>query len=167
MKHILPLLAISMLMSLSTTSMAQTTDDGLGAQGRVVGETIFATIASGDRDAFHTGDLEVFRASVFGGMDYNGDHRVTHEEFSQWDPGFAAIAQELGRSEAYVTASKIVFAFWDRDGSGELVEPEMRFAMTADFRRADLDDDGLLSREEFIQSFPIMVAMRAAIRPDL
>lgn len=167
MKHIPPLLAISMLMGLSTPSLAETTEDALGIESRVVGETIFATIASGGRDAFHLGDLEVFRASVFGGMDYDGDNRVTHEEFSQWDPGFAAIAEEVGRFDAYLTASKIVFAFWDRDGSGELAEPEMRFAMTADFRRADLDDDGLLTREEFIQSFPIMVAMRAAIRPDL
>lgn len=43
-------------------------------------------------------------------------------------------------------ASIIVYAFWGRNGSGELVEPEMRFAMTADFRRAVLDDDGLLHR---------------------
>ena len=50
---------------------------------------------------------------------------------------------------------------------GELTEQEMRFAMTMDFRRADLDDDGLLELEEFIQGFPIMVAMRAALRSDL
>ena len=40
-------------------------------------------------------------------------------------------------------------------------------AMSADFRRADLDEDALLTETEFLQGFPIIVAMRAAIRPDL
>lgn len=39
--------------------------------------------------------------------------------------------------------------------------------MNADFRRADLDDDGVLLQQEFIQGFAVIVAMRAAIRPDL
>jgi len=39
--------------------------------------------------------------------------------------------------------------------------------MSHDFRRADLDGDALLTQAEFIGGFPIMVAMRAAIRPDL
>lgn len=141
--------------------------DATGAEGRVVGETIFASMDTAGRGTIHMGDLEQFRKSVFAGMDYNDDAKVTYEEFSGWDPGFAGVAEAVGRGDAYLTASKIVFAIWDRNGNGELTEPEMRLAMTADFRRADLDDDALLSRDEFIQGFLIMVAMRAAIRPDL
>ncbi len=113
------------------------------------------------------GDVEQFRDSVFEGMDYDSNGKVTYDEFSAWDPGFAFVANEVGRAEAYTTASKIVFAFWDRNGNGELTAREMRFAMSADFRRADLDDDAFLTQDEFINGFPIMVAMRAAIRPDL
>ena len=137
------------------------------AEGRAVGETIFVTMDQTGRGAIHMGDLEEFRDSVFAGMDYDGDGRVTYEEFASWDPGFARVAQETGRADAYVTASRIVFAFWDRNADGALTAREMRFAMSSDFRRADVDDDGLLTQEEFIQGFPIMVAMRAAIRPDL
>lgn len=138
-----------------------------GAEGRAVAETIFASMDTPNRGTINMGDIEGFRDSAFAGMDYNDDRKVTYAEFSAWDPGFARIAAELGRAEAYTTASKIIFAFWDRDGDGDLTEREMRTAMAADFRRADLDDDALLTRAEFIGGFPIMVAMRAAIRPDL
>ncbi len=141
--------------------------DADGRDGRIVGETIFATIDTTQRGAIHAGDMEGFRDAVFAGMDTNGDRRVPYSEFVAWDPGFARIAEATGRMASYETASRVVFAFWDRDGSGELTEQEMRFAMTMDFRRADLDDDGLLELEEFIQGFPIMVAMRAALRSDL
>lgn len=140
--------------------------EGPGTEGRKVGETIFASIDTSGRGSIHTGDLEQFRASVFSGMDYDDDGRVTYAEFAGWDPGFADIAEQDGRSDAYTTASKVVFAFWDRNGDGNMTETEMRFAMNADFRRADTDDDGLLTRDEFLQGFPIMIAMRAALSPN-
>lgn len=157
------------MMKAVATTLLLTTGPVLaqGTEGRALGEVIFASIDTTNRGAIHAGDMEAFRDSVFAGMDTNGDRRVPFEEFSAWDPGFAAIAQAEGRLDNYTTASRVVFAFWDRDGDGALTEPEMRFAMTHDFRRADLDNDTLLTQEEFIQGFPIMVAMRAAIRPDL
>lgn len=139
----------------------------LGIEGRYIGETIFEGMASGPDGTVHAGDLEAFRGSAFAGMDSDQNGRVTYREFASWDPGFARVAEDVGRMDAYTTASKIVFAFWDRDGDAELTEREMRIAMAADFRRADLDGDALLTKDEFIGGFPIMVAMRAAIRPDL
>lgn len=143
------------------------TNDVSDVEGRAVGETIFSSIDTSTRGMIHLGDLEEFRASVFAGMDFNDNGNVTYEEFSVWDPGFAPIAENVGRGDAYTTASKIVFAFWDLNGDGDLTQREMRLAMNADFRRADLSNDGLLTQDEFIGGFPIMVAMRAAIRPDL
>ncbi|MGJ3265498.1 MAG: hypothetical protein ACFE0R_19945 [Salinarimonas sp.] len=154
------------LVSIPAAALAQDVAEP-GAKGRTVGETIFSTMAAEGREAIHAGDLERFRDSVFVGMDHDEDGVVTYPEFAAWDPGFAIVAEEVGRSDAYTTASKIVFAVWDRDGDGGLTAPEMRFAMAADFRRADLDDNALLTRDEFIQGFLVMVAMRAAIRPDL
>lgn len=124
-------------------------------------------MVSGGRETVDMGDIEQFRASSFAAMDDNGDGEVTYAEFASWDPGFARIAEAQGRGDAYVTASKIVYAFWDRDGDDSLNEREYRIAMSHDFRRADLDGDALLTEAEFIGGFPIMVAMRAAIRPDL
>ena len=156
----------ALIISVPLTTHAQDAND-LGVEGRYVGETIFESMDAAGRGKVHMGEIEQFRESVFAGMDYDGNGKVTYEEFASWDPGFVFVAEDLGRKEAYTTASKIVFAFWDRNGNGALTEREMRFAMTSDFRRADLDDDALLTKEEFINGFPIMVAMRAAIRPDL
>jgi len=148
------------------TALAQDSKD-LGIEGLYVGETLFQSMDASGRGKIHLGDIEAFRASAFSGMDSDDSKTVTYEEFSAWDPGFVFVAEDVGRKEAYTTASKIVFAFWDHNGNSALTEPEMRLAMASDFRRADLDDDALLTKEEFINGFPIMVAMRAAIRPDL
>jgi hypothetical protein len=151
------------------TIMAQSNDTvnaELGIEGRAVGETIFNSMDANGRGTIHMGDIEEYRASVFSGMDYDTNGKVTYTEFSSWDPGFARVAEAEGRSDAYTTASKIIFAFWDRNGDGDLTQPEMRRALSSDVRRADLDNDGLLTRMEFIQEFPLMVAMRAAIRSD-
>lgn len=161
-----PPLPIALFVMAPAALLAQGAGE-LGLDGRAVGETLFETMDRTGSGAIHLGDIEAFRGSVFAGMDYDGNAKVTYDEFAAWDPGFALVAAEIGRKDAYTTASKIVFAFWDRNGNGELTEPEMRFAMTSDFRRADLDDDALLTQREFIDGFPIMVAMRAAIRPDL
>jgi len=135
--------------------------------GREVAEQTFAAIDEQGRGYIHMGDMERFRAGMFAGMDYDNDLKVTFEEFSAWDTGFGEVAEAEGRPEAFITATKIVFSFWDRNADFVLTDGEMRFSVNADFQRADIDGDGLLSREEFLQSFGIIVAMRAAIRPDI
>jgi Ca2+-binding EF-hand superfamily protein len=159
--------ALTIAIGLTICGQTQTALAADKPAGRLAAEMTFASIDTTDKGYIHQGDLEGFRSSVFAGMDYDDTGRVSYPEFAAWDPGFSSIAAEEGKSDAYVTASKIVFAFWDRNGDGEINDPEMRFAMNADFRRADLNDDGVLSQQEFIQGFAVIVAMRAAIRPDL
>jgi Ca2+-binding EF-hand superfamily protein len=156
-------LAFSALALLS----AQATANADKTEGRLTAELTFASIDRSGKGYVHQGDLERFRDEVFVSMDSDDNSRLTYSEFATWDPGFSAIAAADGKSDAYVTATKIVFAFWDRDGDGVLTVPEMRFAMASDFRRADLNDDAVLSENEFLMGFAVIVAMRAAIRPDL
>lgn len=161
-------LPLSLFLAMASGAVAQTPPaDEPGIEGRRVAETIFVSMDPSSRGYVTMGEIEQFRDSAFLGMDYDGDGRVIYDEFASWDPGFARVADGLGRGEAYVTASKIIFALWDRDGDGELTAREFRIAMSHDFRRADLDDDARLTLDEFIAGFPIIVAMRAAIRPDL
>lgn len=141
--------------------------DNHKTEGRLTSEITFSAIDRHANGYIHQGDLEAFRSDVFSSMDYDDNNRLTYEEFAAWDPGFSVLAEEKGKSDAYVTATKIVFAFWDRDGDGEITESEMRHAMNADFRRADIDDDAVLTEDEFLNGFIVIVAMKAAIRPDL
>lgn len=158
---------LAIAIGISTCAFAQAVTEADKPAGRLTAELTFSSIDTAEKGFIHQGDLEEFRSVVFSSMDYDDSSKLTYQEFSAWDPGFSSIAEEEGKSEAYTTATKIVFAFWDRNGDGEITEAEMRFAMNADFRRADLDDNGVLSQTEFIQGFAVIVAMRAAIRPDL
>lgn len=159
--------ALTIAIGTMTCALAPIANAADKPTGRFTAELTFDAIDTAGKGYIHQGDLEEFRSNVFSSMDYDDSGKLTYQEFTAWDPGFSSIAEEDGKSEAYTTATKIVFAFWDRDGNGEINEAEMRFAMNADFRRADLDDNGTLSQSEFIGGFAVIVAMRAAIRPDL
>ena len=83
-----------------------------------------------------------------------------------WDFGYSVLAEELGKGLAYRTAMKIVFAVQDRDGNGEISRIEWRKAGLRDFRRADLNDDAVLTKEEFLNGFLVTTAIKAALKPE-
>ncbi len=55
--------------------------------------------------------------------------------------------------------------FWDLDGDGEVTARENRKARAADFLRADLNNDAILDKNEFINGFSVFVALKAALKP--
>ncbi|MEP0519361.1 MAG: hypothetical protein ABJO09_02235 [Hyphomicrobiales bacterium] len=155
--------SIVALAILTSPSLAETAK----TEGRETAELTFASIDRNSQGFIHQGDLEAFRSDVFASMDGDDNGRLTYPEFSAWDPGFSEIAAKENKSDAFVTATKIIFSIWDRNADDQITVSEMRFAMTADFRRADVNDDAVLSQDEFLKNFAIIVAMRAAVRPDL
>lgn len=96
-------------------------------------------------------------------MDYSEDKVVDFTEFSDWDFGFNFIAQDVGQEHAYLAAQKIIFAVWDRDGDRTINRREYRKAMIWDFNHADINDDALLTKDEFLDGYIIIKAYRAAI----
>ena len=96
-------------------------------------------------------------------MDSDDDGNITPSEFKEWDFGFNFIAEDEGQQRAYDTAQKVLFAFWDRDGNGEISKSEYHKAMIADFRSADINDDAFLSEDEFLTGYVVVRAYRAAI----
>lgn len=160
-------LRVSMMSCLLAAGLSLSATAEPGIEGRALAETLFDSMDDTDQGRINAGQVQAFRASVFAGMDHDGDGAVGFDEFAGWDPGFGRIAADLGRGDAFTTALRVVHAFWDRDGDGTLTDREMHFALSHDMRRADLDEDGFLTREEFLRGFPVIVAMRAAIRPDL
>lgn len=142
-----------------STSFAQETD------GRRLAELAFSSLDTADRGFIDQGEYSNFGGDVFTSMDGNEDNKLSLGEFASWDYGMLPLAQEAGREAAYETALRVVFAFWDRNGNGEITRTEHRQVLSADFRRADADNDALLTKDEFTSGFSLMVALRAAINP--
>src|SRR3712207_1349753 len=54
-------------------------------------------------------ELNAFAVLVFVSTDADADGRVSLEKFLAWDPGFASVARERGKVEAFEAAKREVF----------------------------------------------------------
>jgi Ca2+-binding EF-hand superfamily protein len=136
-------------------------------EGRRLADLAFSSLDTADRGDIDQGEFSNFGSDVFLSMDGDENGSLSLKEFMSWDYGMSGVAEERGRVEAYETALRIVFAFWDRDGDGNVSRTEHRQSLNFDFQRADTDNDTLLSQEEFTSGFSVMVALRAALDPNL
>lgn len=134
-------------------------------EGKRLAELTFESVEGSDKGYLDQGDMERMRGLIFQSMDGDGDKKLSLAEYLSWDFGFASLAEETNRALAYETALKVVFSFHDRDGDGAITETEHRKSIMADFRRADLDDDAILTKGEFLGGFSVLVAVRSALKP--
>ncbi|MBL1436031.1 MAG: signal transduction protein [Rhodobacteraceae bacterium] len=136
-------------------------------EGRMLAELSFETVDENGNGFVDMGESHDFGLSVFDSMDADEDELLSEAEFLGWGYGFHNIATERDKEQAYRTAMRVVFSFWDRDHDGQITRTEHRLAANNDFRRADLNNDALLSKEEFFGGFSVMVATRIALAPDV
>lgn len=123
----------------------------------------FNTIDTTDRGFVDWGQFYGHAENIFVSMDSDDNGLLEQSEFLFWDYGMNAVAEELDRVAAYDAALRVVFAFWDRDGDGTISKREHRKALQADFDRADLNENAVLSENEFLSGFTVMLAIRAAL----
>jgi len=147
---------------LGATSVAAVAEEKMSV--KQIEEMGFAAIDTGNRGSLNTGAITAYMNLVFASMDSNDDKKVTIEEYMDWDLGASLIAEEAGKKDLYTAAKKIIFFYRDGDGDGSLTETEYRNSILRDFRRADRNGDGLLSKEEFSQQFTEIAALRAALK---
>lgn len=105
-------------------------------------------------------------SNIFVSMDSDDSGALSLDEYSSWDFGFALIAEETGRVQAYETALKFVFNMWDRDIDGAVTADEFRRGVARDFARVDVDSDFALNAQEFLGGFIVNVALRSALKPE-
>lgn len=134
-------------------------------EGKRLAELAFSQLDTADRGFIDQGEFSNFGGDVFVSMDGDESGKLSLLEFLSWDYGMLPVAQEAGREAAYETALRVVFAFWDRNGDGEINRTEHRQSLNFDFQRADVDGNALLSQAEFLGGFSVMVALRSAINP--
>lgn len=109
-------------------------------------------------------ELNVFTELTFVSMDTDESDRISREEFMTWDPGFASLARERGKVQAFDAAKNGVFESRDRGRDGSLDATEVSVNGAHDFVIADKDRDGSLSPGEFALGFPILAALARALR---
>lgn len=149
-----------LFLALPIAAMSQSDD---ATPGRELAELIYGSIEDNPNGAADMGEFVSFGQDIFISMDSDESGSVDLSEFTAWDFGFNFIAEDEGQQRAYETAHKVLFAFWDRDADGEISRAEYNNSMVTDFRRADTNNDALLSRDEFLSGYVINVAYRAAI----
>ena len=135
------------------------------SEGRDLAKLAFESVDQNERGYIDQGEFTNFGGDVFVSMDYDDNAKLSLNEFLSWGFGMEQIAEEAGRAEAYETSMRVVFAFWDRNGDTEISRTEYRQSLAADFRRADFNNDAVLTEEEFLLGFSINIAARTAINP--
>lgn len=135
------------------------------SEGRDLAKLAFQSVDKTERGYIDQGEFTTFGGDVFVSMDYDANNKLSLGEFLSWGFGMEQVAEDAGRAAAYETAMRVVFAFWDRDGDNQITRTEHRQSLLADFRRADADNDAVLTEEEFLLGFSVNVAARAAINP--
>lgn len=159
MKRIILLTALSL--AFSSAAIAEQK-----SKGRALAELSFDSMDDSKKGFLHQGDMEEGRINIFASMDYNENDSLDLGEFLEWDFGFVNIAQDANKLIAYRTALKVIFNLWDRNADGKITQIEHRQAVVRDFNRADINHDGLLDKGEFILGFSVLVAIRAALKPE-
>ena len=134
------------------------------SEGRKLAELAFDTVDSQERGYLDMGQMVNFANLVHLSMDYDENSLVSLKEFMNWGFGMQNIAEDTNRMRAFNTALKVVYSFWDRNGDGQLSSSEHKKAIMSDFKRADLDGNGSLTKAEYLNGFSLNVAIRAALK---
>ncbi|MBL1436274.1 MAG: signal transduction protein [Rhodobacteraceae bacterium] len=150
----------ALLLALSGPAMAQLNET---TPGRELAELIYGSIEDNPSGAIDMGEFINFGRDIFVSMDSDNSGTVNLGEFTEWDFGFNFIAEDSGQERAYETAQKIIFAIWDHNADGKINLNEYHKSMVWDFRRADIDNDAFLTKNEFLRGYVVNVAFRAAI----
>ncbi|MCK8464587.1 signal transduction protein [Aliiroseovarius sp. S1339] len=135
------------------------------SEGGDLAKLAFQSVDTAERGYIDQGEFSNFGGDVFVSMDNDQNNKLSLGEFLSWGFGLEQVAEDAGRAEAFETAMRVVFAFWDRDGDNEITRTEHRQSLMSDFRRADANNDAVLTEEEFLLGFSVNVAARAAINP--
>ena len=135
-------------------------------EGRLLAHSSFVSVDANENGFIEASEASEYGNDVFVSMDYDENGLLSEDEFTEWGFGFQTIAAEEGKELAYRTALRVVFSFWDGNADGGISRSELRQANIDDFKRSDRNGDGLMSKDEFLSHFSILVAIRAALKPE-
>ncbi|QPH54812.1 EF-hand domain-containing protein [Pontivivens ytuae] len=131
--------------------------------GRAMGENFAQRIDADTDGIIGEGELLSFGEGVFASIDTDGDGTVSLAEMRDWRYGMADLAEFRERTQAYETSIAVLFDMFDRNNDGSVSVAEHEHALRMSSRYADLDEDGVLSWDEYLEGFIFNIAMRNAL----
>ena len=128
-----------------------------------INRTAFDTIdVNGDGQLSHR-EIDQYRGLVMLSQDADDDGIVSFDEYMAWDMGWRAIAEARGSASSLRDARTAVFAFWDKDGNGQLSPAEQMMSQTTDFYTATGNTNRPLDFDSFAGRLRIIAEMNAAL----
>ncbi|WBU57319.1 hypothetical protein [Paracoccus sediminicola] len=128
-------------------------------------QTLFETIDADGDNALTPQERDGYTQDVVASMDLDESGGIDMDEFLNWGFGMGVIADDLGRSTQYQTASRIIYKFMDYDDDGAVTGEEMGRFQEAAFAYANQNEDGALTADEFHSHHFINIATQEALRP--
>ena len=129
--------------------------------GRELSQLTFQSVDQNDDGTLSRSEVETMSSNILFSMDYDGSESVDLEEFMAWDFGYYYLAEERGETDRYESVKRVMFALLDFDGDGVIDASENHAGNLWAFQRADLDNDGVLSEDEYLQGWLPIVILRA------
>lgn len=125
----------------------------------------FAAIDDNENGTVTETEFSSFGDNVFVSMDYDNSNALSLSEFYNWGFGMHNAAEDANRKYAFKTAMRVVYSLWDLNADNQVTMDEYKQSLGFEFLRADLDQDKMLSKDEYLAGFSIVVAAQAAIDP--
>ena len=151
-------LAIAALaLSFATPALAD-----VQGEARDLSAAVFANIDENSNGSVDRQEFLLGSPNFFVSIDGDDSGAISMEEMTGWDFGFANLAEKSNRQAAYTTALKTSFIFLDANGNNEISKGEWRLLQSDGFFRSDADNNGILTVDEFVDGFPLLVAIRSA-----
>lgn len=107
-------------------------------------------------------EVSEMTTSILVSMDADDNGSVSRSEFMDWDFGFHYLVEVGGDTDRYNAVKRVMFAVQDLNRDGNLDSTEGRMNTFWNFERADLNNDRVLSKEEYLHAWLPIIMMKAA-----
>lgn len=130
---------------------------------RDIVESAFTSTDKNKDGNLDVGETQLMSDNIFLSMDYDDNSSISAKEFSDWDFGLIYTAATAGQSLEYSVAKNILFALRDLNADELISQSEYQQSIEFDFARADQDNDGAMTKDEYAKGFLPSLLFRAAL----
>lgn len=154
---------LALIATLSLPAVALALPGSAHAQnsGRELAQITFSSTDQNGDGVLTVSEVSEMAQNIALSMDTNGDQTLSLPEFLDWDFGFHYLAEQEDTADRYAGVKRIMFALQDLNSDGSIDPTEARITTFWSFDRADLDNDRVLSEDEYLNAWMPILVMKA------